>query len=59
MLDARGWISFVEPVWHLELIRDSETVPRAVVLERLRYAAAMNVTATMVLFPKLAGGRNS
>lgn len=54
MLDTRDYVGFVEPVWHLESVRDSpgksDTVHR-----QLETAAAVNARATETLFPALAG----
>lgn len=53
MLDTREYIGFIEPVWHLESIRDSGAAPDAV-LRQLEGAATTNARATAILFPRLA-----
>jgi hypothetical protein len=61
MLDTREYISFIEPVWHLEVARDSGADPSAA-LRQLKQAAAANAKATAVMFPRLApaiGGRKA
>lgn len=51
MLDTRDYVDFVEPVWHLENIRDTSDALR----RRLHAAAAVNAKATATLFPRQAG----
>ena len=51
MLDTREYLGFIEPVWHLEVARDSEAAVES--LRQLKQAAAMNARATAVLFPWL------
>lgn len=53
MLDSREYVSFVEPVWHIEVARDSGTAPD-MALRQLESAAATNARATVTLFPRLA-----
>jgi hypothetical protein len=52
MLDTTNYLPFIEPVWHLEALRDTRADPDAG--HRLECAAAANAAATAVLFPQLA-----
>jgi hypothetical protein len=52
MLDTSEYLGFIEPVWHLEVARDSGSAGDA--LRQLKQAAAANTKATAILFPRLA-----
>lgn len=52
MLDTRGYVDFIVPVWDLEVARDAG-VDADAALSRLNLAAAANAKATAVIFPRL------
>jgi hypothetical protein len=55
MLDTRHYLAFIEPVWHMEILRDMDPAPG--LASRLERAARVNQAATAILFPRLARRR--
>lgn len=52
MIDTRNYLPFIEPVWHLEALRDGGPDPEPVF--RLKCAARVNQAGAAILFPGLA-----